>query len=294
MAKKILALDGGGIRGAATAHFLKKLEDSLERPLHRVFDLVAGTSTGGIIAAAIGVLKMPGNELAELYNHENGREIFPQSFWDRALPAQHKPKYDGTGKRAVLRRYFGRKLLRSSVRPLLITAYNVEKRIPWIFRSHDNTDTRALDAVDATSAAPTYFPTVQVDGAWFIDGGVIVNNPSMTAYAEAKNLWPDEEIRLLSVGTGRRTRPIPGEESRDYGAIEWFLHDLMGIVTDETIVDLQARTILANSYLRVNSDLDRADDDMDNVKRGNLDNLKKLGEMWWEEFGTAAVGLLDS
>ena len=157
MTKRILALDGGGIRGAATTEFLRKLEEKLNKPLHSTFDLFVGTSTGGIIAAAISVLKMPGNDLAELYNHDNGTEIFTQSFWDRTLLAQNQPKYDGIGKRNVLKKYFGKRLLRSSSKPLILTAYDVERRIPKIFKSYDKDNTKVIDAVDATSAAPTYF-----------------------------------------------------------------------------------------------------------------------------------------
>lgn len=292
MNKLILALDGGGIRGAATAEFLKNLEKKVNKPLHTVFDLFAGTSTGGIIAAAISSRKMSGNDLAELYNHENGKKIFPQSFWDRTLVVQNQPKYGGKGKREVLKAHFGRRLLKNSSKPLVLTAYDVEKRVPKLFRSYDNDETKVIDAVDATSAAPTYFPTVEVNGEWLIDGGVIVNNPTMTAYAEAKNLWPDDDIKILSVGTGRRTRKIPGQESTGYGAIGWFKHDLMGIVTDETIVHMQAATILGDSYLRVNSDLAEADDDMDNIMKGNLNNLKSLGIKWWEDYSQAAINLL--
>jgi len=292
MVRKILSLDGGGIRGASTATFLNQLEKASGKPLHQIFSLIAGTSTGGIIAAAIGILKMPGDNLVNLYDHENGKEIFPQSFWDQTLPIQNQPKYDGKGKRNMLKKYFGKRLLKSSKMPLILTAYDVENRIPVILKSTDKDKTKALDAVDATSAAPTFFPTVQVNNQWLIDGGVIVNNPTMTAYAEAKKLWPDDEIRVFSVGTGKRTRRIPGEESQDYGAIGWLTHDLIGIVTDETIVDMQAETILGDNYIRVNSNLDLADDDIDNIKQGNITNLRNLGEEWWTKFGSDTFTLL--
>lgn len=292
MIRKILSLDGGGIRGASTAVFLNKLEEASGKSLHRIFDLIAGTSTGGIIAAAIGILKMSGEDLANLYNHQNGKVIFPQSFWDRHLPVQNQPKYDGTGKRDILKKYFGKRLLKSSKIPLILTAYDVEKRLPVILSSLDKDKTKALDAVDATSAAPTYFPTVQVNNQWLIDGSVIVNNPTITAYAEATKRWPDDEIRVLSVGTGKRTRSIPGEESAEFGAIGWLTHDLIGVVTDETIVHIQAETILGENYVRVNSDLEFADDDLDNIKQGNITNLRKLGEGWWTQFGNDTLALL--
>lgn len=290
--KIILSLDGGGIRGAATAEFLRLLDMEINGSLRDNFDLFAGTSTGGILAAAIGVENMSGKQLAELYNHENGKIIFPQSFWDRRVPIQGRPKYDGVGKRSILCHHFFNAFC-AAKKPTMVTTYDVENRQAHIIKSWTvNSSVWTSEAVDATSAAPTFFPTVNVDGRWLIDGGVIANNPTMLAYAEAKAMWPDAEIKILSIGTGSCTRPIPGEESRGYGAIEWMRHDLMGIITDESVVHQQAQTILDENYLRVNSELTEADDDMDNVSSGNIENLKRLGKKWWHDHGAAAFRLI--
>jgi len=294
--KRILSLDGGGIRGAATAQFLNQLDAVLPDSLYDTFDLFAGTSTGGIIAGVIGLLEMNGDELPDLYNYENANKIMDKSIWDRMAGfVQTEPRYDGKGKIAVLRKYFGDKNLNDAKKPVLVVAYDVEKRKSDVLKSNADEVIRAVDAMNATSAAPIYFPTARVDGnqvRWLIDGGVIANNPAMCAYAEAKKMWPDDEIRMLSVGTGSSNRPIHGQDSQAYGALGWINHDLMGITMDESVVEYQAQVILGENYLRVNSELIGVQDDMDDVSQKNIDDLKGLGDHWYEIFGDQAKDLL--
>jgi patatin-like phospholipase/acyl hydrolase len=294
--RRILSLDGGGIRGAATAQFLKKLEENLAESLYDTFDLFAGTSTGGIIAGVIGLLQKSGAELPDLYNYKNANRIMNKSLWDRMAGfAQAEPRYDGTGKVDVLTEYFGDRNLNEAQKPVLVVAYDVESRKSDVLKSNSDKEVKAVDALNATSAAPLYFPTAKVAGEkvrWLIDGGVIANNPAMCAYAEAKKLWPDDEIRMLSVGTGSINRPIDGEASQDYGALGWINHDLLGITMDESVVEYQAQVILGDNYQRVNSELVGVKDDMDDVSQKNIDDLKRLGSSWYNEFGAQTIDLL--
>ncbi len=297
--RRVLSLDGGGIRGAATAQFLNRLEASLDgKSLFDTFDLFAGTSTGGIIAGVIGLLQKSGAELPDLYDYKNANRIMNKSLWDRMAGfAQAEPRYDGTGKIDVLTEYFGDRNLNEAQKPVLVVAYDVENRKSDVLKSNGGKVVKAVDALNATSAAPLYFPTAKVAGdgekvRWLIDGGVIANNPAMCAYAEAKKLWPDDEIRMLSVGTGSINRPIDGKASQDYGALGWINHDLMGITMDESVVEYQAQVILGKNYLRVNSELIGVKDDMDDVSQKNIDDLKGLGDRWFTEFGAGAKGLL--
>ena len=293
MAKLILSLDGGGIRGAATAEFLKNLEGMLHGSLHDNFDMFVGTSTGGILATCIGLLKMGGIQITQIYSYENANEIMNKSFWDKRLGlAQGQPKYDGKGKRNVLEKYFRDVYLNDAIKPTLVVTYDVEKRKSAVLKSEGKEKIFAVDAVDATSAAPLYFPTVEINNRWLIDGGVIANNPTICAFAEARNKWPKEKIKILSVGTGIINRKIDGKESQDYGALGWITHDLLGIVMDESVVNHQAKAILGDNYLRVNSKLDYVKDDMDDCSQGNINNLKKLGNEWFYTFGKQAVNLI--
>jgi patatin-like phospholipase/acyl hydrolase len=294
VAKLVLSLDGGGIRGAASARFLEKLEMRLGRPLVDVFDLFAGTSTGAIIAVGLGVKRLPAERIAQLYNFENAAKIMDKSVWDRVVGlVQGEPKYTGEGKREVLERYFGTSKLADAVKPTLVVTYDVERRVSAVLKSTKHPEVSAVAAVDASSAAPLYFPTVKVDDSWLIDGGVVANNPTLCAYVEAKKLFGNEEIRVLSVGTGKRTRRIDGEASQGWGFAGWIRHDLLGVVMDESVVHYQANVLLGEeAYLRVNSELTHQSDDLDEVSHGNIRALQLLGDAWFDEFGERALRLL--
>lgn len=285
MTKYILSCDGGGVRGAASARFLELLEEHIGKKAKDCFDLFAGTSTGSIIAVGISVAGLSGKKLCELYNYDNANVIMNKSIWDKLLGLkQGEPKYDGKGKRKTLKKFFGEKLLDDAIKPTLVVTYDVEKRVSAVLKSSKKAKIKALDAVDASSAAPIYFPTRQVEQRWLIDGGVIANNPAMCAYAEGVKIWPkDTEIKILSIGTGKRTRKIDGKESADFGALGWITHDLMGVVMDESVVDYQCQTILGENYLRINSELADVNDDMDDCSRQNIGSLKRLGEKWFAD-----------
>jgi len=299
MTKWILSLDGGGIRGAASARFLERLELKLKKPLSTLFDLYAGTSTGAIIAGALGVKGMTAAQISGLYAEDNAKVIFDKSPWDRVAGLiQTAPKYDGKGKRRVLERYFGVTKLSQAPKPTLIVTYDVQNRVSAVLKSWhpDLGDLSAVDAIDASSAAPIYFPTVQAGGYWLIDGGVVANNPAVCAYAEGVRLWRGEPLRILSVGTGKRTRKISGPDSRGWGAVGWITHDLLGVVMDESVAEYQAKTILGDqAYVRVNSELSEVTevyDDLDETSAPNLAALKRLGDAWFDRFGDTAAALL--
>jgi len=103
--KKILSLDGGGIRGVTTAHFLEMIEADLKKPLSECFDLFAGTSTGCIISGLIGIKGMSAHDVADMYNYHNSNQMMNKSKWDIKLGlVQNQPKYDGRGKWSVIKK----------------------------------------------------------------------------------------------------------------------------------------------------------------------------------------------
>lgn len=294
MCKLILSLDGGGIKGAATTEFLRNLELAMGKSIYDTFDMFVGTSTGAIIAAALGVLKMNGESLAQLYNYKNSNTIMDKSHWDKRFGfIQNKPKYNGKGKRKILKQYFGNILLNSAEKPTIVITYDIESRVSAVLKSTSLKEISTLDAVDASSAAPCYFPTVNIGDRWLIDGGVVANNPTMCAFVEAKKTWPNETIKILSIGTGNNIRKIDGKKSQKFGAVGWMSHDLLGVVMDESIVDYQAKSILGENYLRVNSNLEYVNDDMDDCSHRNIKNLKRLGKEWFDNFGTDAIRLIE-
>jgi hypothetical protein len=215
--KRILAIDGGGIRGVFPAAFLASLEEKCGRPIGEYFDLIAGTSTGGIIAIGLG-MGNSAKEILELYESE-GPAIFAQertgvSGWlekKRRLlrHALWGPKYESDALQQALTNVFGEKRLGDSKARLLIPSWHAEMQKVYIFKTahHERLQTDfkelAVDAALATSSAPTYFRQhLTKTGVGLVDGGIWANNPTGLAVVEAIGMlgWQPSELKVLSIG----------------------------------------------------------------------------------------------
>ena len=214
--RRILTIDGGGIRGVFPAAFLAELEKDLTYPIARYFDLMAGTSTGGIIAIGL-ALGVPAADLKALYEEE-GPSIFGQThsgLWRMLAQGRFlsrwlwRPKYDADELRRAVERAFGMRKLGEAVTRLAIPAWHAETQRTYIFKTahHERFDTdykkSAVDAAMATAAPPGYLPAhVTSDGVVLVDGGLWANNPTAVAVAEAiGNLgWSAGGLRVLSLG----------------------------------------------------------------------------------------------
>jgi uncharacterized protein len=297
---RVLSLDGGGIRGLMSARILAELEALTGQPICRLFDFVAGTSTGGILALALtvpdgsGAPRYRAADLGRIYL-EHGREIFSRSLWHRvsALDNLLDERYPSKGIEGVLQTYFGDARLKDTLLPVLITAYEIERRAPFLFRTrYARTPPRAGEVFDfplwqvarATSAAPTYFEPCKIAGAGkdyyaLVDGGVYANNPAMCAFAEMRAQHPQADVLLVSIGTGELCRRIPFEEAKDWGIKGW-MRPVLDVVFDgvSDTVDFQLRALLPRSYYRFQTRLDEGSDDMDDASRTNLRVLGLLAD----------------
>ena len=187
--KYLLSLDGGGVREIATVIFLSKLEKALGTPLHKKFDFFIGTSAGAITAMALSIAKMSGDNLLEFWSEETFDRILDSSLWDSKLGLmQTNPKYDGKGKKQVLKEYFGDFKLGDASGDLAIVSYDIEERKPLLLTSYGNSNISVIDAGNASSAAPIYYPPARVGNRYLIDGGIVANNPVLHGYAEIKKL----------------------------------------------------------------------------------------------------------
>lgn len=214
--RRILCLDGGGIMGTQPAAFLASLEEGLDRPVGEYFDLIAGTSTGGILAIGLG-LGLSAKELLQLYV-ERGPHIFGaegdgmQAFlrgagrWFRHWVA---PKHDSEILRGELEAILSKKSLGDAQTRLLIPAWDPTHRSVYIFKTAHHprlkTDHKrlAVDVAMATAAAPTYFKRhTTAEHVGLYDGGVWSNNPIALAVVEAISMlsWPASSLRILSLG----------------------------------------------------------------------------------------------
>ena len=205
---QILSLDGGGIKGLFSAAVLTKIEEDLEVRIADHFDLIVGTSTGGIIALALGA-GIPPREIVQFYVQE-GPRIFPSQGWRGWLSSWRRSKYPQAALRTALQACLGEKRLADSTKRLVIPSYNLDKDEVYLFKtphhSHLSRDWQVplWQVALATSAAPTYFPVcTEIDRIRLIDGGLWANNPAMIGIVEAAGLLgvPLTSIAVLSLGT---------------------------------------------------------------------------------------------
>ncbi|MEH2068932.1 MAG: patatin-like phospholipase family protein [Nostoc sp.] len=231
---KILAIDGGGIRGIIPAFLLAEIERRTQKPIFSLFDLIAGTSSGGILALALtkprlsselsenlSLAEYTAEDLVQLFL-EYGVEIFYEPFFERILgPIEDiflQPKYPSESKKEILNQYFGNAFLESNLKEVFVTSYDIEQRIPIFFTNKlEKEEVKSksvrklskgfslLDAALATTATPTYFaPHRIIDphnssiAYTLIDGGVFANNPAHLAILEAQTNSKRKEKQVLN------------------------------------------------------------------------------------------------
>ena len=355
----VLAIDGGGIRGIIPALILARIEQRMENLLcdrnekcqlriADVFDLIAGTSTGGIIALALTKPDDSGKRpeytakrLVDLYLNE-GKNIFcrPKSHRVRSVCGWLNKKYPADGIQKVLEEYFGSTRLDQALTRVLIPTYDMRgARVhlrkgfdcrrgghPRFFKSHpindktqasdtcqqqstdcppgnsDLSDSRTenhlmRDVARATSAAPTYFEPIDLDLQLpdltlietLVDGGIFANNPAMCAYADAKRIIqssasPNDQILLVSIGTGNLTGGLKAEAAKNWGKLCW-VDTLITMIFDgasDTVNYQLEQLIPRDNYHRFQPQLTFGQDEMDDATRGNLLSLKALASTFIE------------
>ncbi|MGE6414537.1 patatin-like phospholipase family protein [Planococcus kocurii] len=236
--KKILAIDGGGVRGIIPAMLLAELEAESGKPISELFDLIVGASTGGILALGLVAPDLQdatkprysAQQFLGFYIEES-QEIFDKSFFYKVTRGIFTSRYHARTLEKVLKKYFGRTMLSEAIKPVVVPSYELRGRFTAFFKSRDvhtkkiEKDVLMRDVARAGSAATTYFTPKKIKaypGASFIDGGVFANNPAMCAYAEAKEIFPDDEdLLVVSLGTGNPQLTIEFENYRTWGLLRW-------------------------------------------------------------------------
>lgn len=286
MLRKVLANSGGGIRGILQCELLSFIEQSMGRPAAETFDLIAGTSTGGICALALALPGPDGRprysaaDVSELYKR-NGNRIFDRGLFD-GLGGLTDERYPSEGIESVLKEYFGDIVMGNLLTHVMVCTYAPESWRILILKSWklEHGPVKCRDAARATSAAPTYFEPARIRINMMlqplIDGGLNLNNPAMSAYAEARLLWPDDEILVVSVGTGRAAQELRYEDFKDWGVL-WLpvvlKISMCGQEAHEQLRKLQGAGDV--TYFHFDTVLDRASDDMDDASPENIGNLQR-------------------
>lgn len=267
---RILALSGGGYLGLYSAAVLAALEEQVGEPIARRFDLVAGTSVGAILAAAV-ALEVPLRHVVELFRL-HGTEVFspramPRGTVGRLLDMGRSvmgPKYSGAALRAELLQLLGNRTFGQAPHALVLPAVNVTRSLTKVFKtphapaSRGDEDLSILDAVMASSAAPAYFPAVRIGTELYADGGLFAVAPDQVALHEAEHFMgvAPSRVRMLSVGTASvGYQPAQGV-GEDAGAVGW-LSDGRLIMTlisvQQQHVQAMMEDRLGERYLRLDA-----------------------------------------
>ncbi|MDQ0254656.1 patatin-like phospholipase/acyl hydrolase [Evansella vedderi] len=266
---KMLCIDGGGIRGVFPIKILAAIERELGDPLVDFFDVIAGTSTGAVIAASV-TLKRDMNELLNKYK-KYGEMIFKRQAKLGIFKSVYSDKY----LRHFLKESFGQLTLNEIRKPLILPSVDVTHGKPYVFRSnYGNYDRKDLtiplwDAVLSSCSAPLYFPPNNIKNRYLsVDGGLWANNPSLVCVTEGLRFFkkPIEDIRIFSLGTGEQNIDFSIEKDMAWGMTKWLpiqftsmkvtpkLLDLALNLSSETVT-YQCKTLLGENYLRINKEL---------------------------------------
>jgi patatin-like phospholipase/acyl hydrolase len=303
---RVLALDGGGIRGLIPARVLDEIETHMERPVADMFDLVAGTSTGGILA--LGLTK-PGegdkpqfsaSDMCDLYLKE-GTQIFPHSTFQevKTLHGLTDARYPAEPIERILAEYFGDTMLSRALKEVVIPSYDLSAPGPYFFKREyatnqtEDWDVKMALVARATSAAPTYFdpailpaPEGVRDHA-LVDGGTFANDPTLAGYVDALRLKKEvPRVVVVSIGTGQAPQrlgsgPIPIEANRvqHFGLGKW-ARPLLEVVLDGVpkAVEYQMGVIQSANppalrYYRLQSALPTASHALDDASPENCTKL---------------------
>lgn len=291
----ILSIDGGGIRGIIPATFLVELEKRTGRPICELFDLIAGTSTGGILAATLtlpngrGGPKYSAEQVRAAY-FEHGGAIFHRSVLRKVvtLGGLIRPKYSSRALDRMLKQYLGGERLHSTLTEILVTAYDMASSTPWFFKTSFARNHRApvddpllTQVVYATAAAPTYFPPLTMEGHCLVDGGVFASNPALCAYAQARNMYPGEtEFLVVSLGTGLQIHNRPCSKIKNWGIVDWAVPiSAVMLNASSASVNYQMRALVGSgNYVRFQVQLEQDSTDMDDASDENIRRLEALAQ----------------
>ena len=278
--RQILVIDGGGIKGAVSASFLATVEDAIKDNVANYFDLIVGTSTGGIIALGLG-LGLSAKEILAFYE-----EFGPHIFGGTRRLGWFRSKYNSAPLKEALDTCFQKKKLGDSKKRLVIPSLNLENGEVYIYKTahHPRLERdykeKAVNVALATTAAPTYFPTHRsAAGTPLIDGGLWANNPVGVAVVEAITVldWPRDSLKVLSLGC---TEPLNVNWGRriPLGKSYWVFKLLDVFMHAQSHGSLGTAKLLAghDNIIRIAPSVSHGKFSLDRTKE--INSLKGLGD----------------
>lgn len=321
---RVLTIEGGGVRGIIPTRLLTALESLAGAPISDLFDVLVGTSTGGMLALGLvtpdddGGHAYPARNVGDIYT-SHGQHIFPKpasslprslqearEWWSSASssaaifgfnPDAGNARYSAEGIEEAFELYFGARMLSEALVDVVVTSYDLQTKSPVLFRSRDakldpEDDLLMRDAARATSAAPTYFPPLEmawegIENRLLVDGGVYAKNPAMIGYIEGVTLarergLADADVMVVSMGTGRprRTEALTYKE---FVGRSWLklAEDVFRAAEDgqAALHDQVLTTLIGDHYWRFQTILaESASYAMDDISDENVEALKHLGD----------------
>ncbi|MDB1135368.1 patatin-like phospholipase family protein [Candidatus Anaplasma sp. TIGMIC] len=285
MAKYILSVDGGGIRGIIAAKVLCEIEKKIQKPAGEVFDLFVGSSVGAIIASALslrdekGQVRYTASDILEFFC-KFGPSIFSPSVIRKIFSVISGSRFSASGLEKRLKRFFGDTTMGEVRSHLMIPSYDVRMRVTCMIRNWVDVykDMKVRDVIRAACAAPTIFsPKELVIGgrkSLMIDSGLVANNPSACGYAAIDFLYPGEKVYFLSLGTGN----APEVPTNVVDSLTFWAVNVAPIFLDAGMeaVDYQMVRILGKErYMRVTGILKHASYDFTNASKKNIRDLQQ-------------------
>jgi patatin-like phospholipase/acyl hydrolase len=317
----ILSIDGGGIRGIIPAVILNYIEERLQErkgdkntTLADCFDMIAGTSTGGILTCFYLLppnegqdlhSRYPAKDAVELYTRR-GKEIFKRKFSLFGLASEI---YPATGLEKILKETMGDITLAQARKDCLVTAYDITERKAVLFTRPDaqhyaHRNYLMKDIARATSAAPTYFEPAMIRSlggvsACLVDGAMFAGNPALCAWVEAYKMEnegnsnsetvPQKSMTILSIGTGKERKKYDYDKAKKWGLLGWArpVVDIL-LSSSAEVVDYQMRKIFSaagcpDNYIRLEPALGKAKPDMDDASDDNTQKLVDTAHAFIEE-----------
>lgn len=295
---RILALDGGGIRGLITLQVLKHLEETTGKPVAELFDVIAGTSTGAIIATLLvlsddqGKPKHSAAELVDLYE-DASRRVFQSTWYHRLLTLGGLlgPRYSNHDKIALADELYADANFRDLLLPVVVPSYSVEKGDLHLFTNWapDHAEMLIAPLITAATSGPTYFPAVELNGlpqgaGAYMDGAVLDLDPAQEVLLYALQEFPEDDIVMVSIGTGDPNFGLTRQEGERGGLMSWLL-PLERIAIDgrgelaSTWLERYAKTAAGDgfTYFRFDTALPAGVGPLDDTSPEMVARLKQLG-----------------
>lgn len=314
MPKYLLSVDGGGVRIVIVLYFLYYLEQDLIKKYNKricdIFDFYAGTSAGSMLLSMLAYTEFKSlDQLIEIFTEQTMKDVFTKnnSLYSKLFS---EPEYCSRSKSQLLNKYLGSFDLKDTEKFTLFTVYSLTDQKPMFYKSYDfkgarySSDTYKeikLDKIiDASSSPPSYFPSVEYEDTegikYGVDGALFANNPCDSAYADALRLFNEnEDIRILSIGTGNTVFKPVGKETQKWGPIQWVTKgSIFSVIleTDPVVVDYKMKhftNALGHKYIRVEEPVAVSIDDTN-----SFEILKQIGIEWYNLYKDDVLQLFET